>query len=59
MRNNSIRIGGLMQHTERIQGIQRIILRIGSKYNQAPKSLRVTIGEILEGKIKIGYKKKW
>lgn len=48
-----------MQHTERIQGIQRIILRVGSKYSQAPKALRVTIGEILEGKIKIDYKKKW
>lgn len=59
MRNNSIRIGGLMQHTKRIQDIQGIILRIGSKYSQAPKALRVTIGEILEGKTKIDYKKKW
>lgn len=48
-----------MQHTEGIQGIQRIILRVGSKYSQSPKALRVTIGEILEGKSKIDYKEKW
>lgn len=48
-----------MQYTEKIQGIQRIIFRIGIKYSQAPKELRVTIGEILEGKTKIDYKKKW
>lgn len=46
-----------MQHTKKIQDIQGIILRIGSKYSQAPKALRVTIGEILEGKTKIDYKK--
>lgn len=39
--------------------LQEIILRVAAKYSQAPKALRVTIGEILEGKIKIGYKKKW
>ncbi|WP_268254215.1 hypothetical protein [Clostridium cadaveris] len=39
--------------------LKEIILRVGSKYSQAPKALRVTIGEILEGKTKIDYKKKW
>lgn len=39
--------------------LKEIILRVGSKYSQSPKELRVIIGEILEGKIKIDYKKKW
>lgn len=33
--------------------IQAAIKRVGNKYKTAPKQLKITIGEILAGKIKL------
>lgn len=33
--------------------VQIIIKRVGDKYKAAPKQLKITIGEILAGKIKL------
>lgn len=39
------------------KNLKVLIVRISKKYVQAPISLRVSIGEILEGKIELNYKK--
>lgn len=39
------------------EDLKHLIIRVGKKYEQAPRLLRVTIGEILEGKVKLNYKR--
>ncbi|CDI50310.1 hypothetical protein [Clostridium tetani] len=36
--------------------LQATIKRVGEKYKTASKPLRIKIGEILEGKIKLNYR---
>lgn len=35
------------------EDLKVVIRRVGDKYKNAPKPLKVTIGQILEGKIKL------
>lgn len=33
--------------------VKSTIKRVGDKYKEAPRTLRITIGQILEGKVKL------
>lgn len=39
------------------EDLKDVIKRVGTRYVRAPKSLRITIGEILAGKIELNYEK--
>lgn len=40
------------------EDLKDVVKRVGKKYVRAPKYLRITIGEILQGKIELQYEKK-
>lgn len=39
------------------EDLKDVVKRVGKKYVRAPKYLRITIGEILQGKIELNYEK--
>ncbi|KYH30736.1 hypothetical protein CLTEP_25020 [Clostridium tepidiprofundi DSM 19306] len=40
------------------ENIQSLVRRVGEKYQQSPKELRIFIGKVLEGTIKLSSDKK-